>query len=167
MNFSSWLVGFFCLDVWALYTKPYSLLGCPGERSRVTHCAFCARQPSVETVGFPLFTAARCPNSLGCQSLPRIMRLSSNSAHEQPHICHQPSTQRHGITMTGGECRSIISPKSGRCSKPPNMRGRGLLVRWPWITVKNDRLFHISQISQISGRPIFLSLVAYSAGKDR
>lgn len=63
------------------------------------------------------------------------------------------------MTITGGECRSIISPKFGRCSKPPNVRGRGLLIRWLWITVKTDRLFHISQIPQLSHLPNYLPVI--------
>lgn len=50
-------------------------------------------------------------------------------------------------------------PKFGCYSKPPNMRGRGLLICWLWTTVKNDRLFHISQVSQISDRPHYLPVI--------
>ncbi|KAJ9481865.1 hypothetical protein VN97_g11595 [Penicillium thymicola] len=39
------------------------------------------------------------------------------------------------------------------------MRGRGLLMCWLWTTVKNDRLFHISQVSQISDRPHYLPVI--------
>ena len=55
--------------------------------------------------------------------------------------------------------RSVTYPKFGCYSKPPNMRGRGLLICWLWTTVKNDRLFHISQVSQISDRPHYLPVI--------
>lgn len=188
-DLNSWLVGFFYLGVWALYTKPYSLLGCPqwavrSDWLRVLCSANVTLPRSRSSLSvFPLFTAARCPtNSPWLSVFTQSTRESCAFPQIQPVISHITtiSQARNGMAWQWQWQWQVASvdqsqpPKFECYSKPPNMRGRGLLMCWLWTTVKNDRLFHISQVSQISDRPHYLpvifgpsciSCITYSPGK--
>lgn len=110
---------------------------------------------------------------LGCQSLLKQHRESCAFPQIRLMINYTTAISQAphdiGMAMTGGECRSIMSPKFGRWP------AHALAMK---ITVKYDRLFHLPYFSNLTtirstklstchiGR-ICLPFIAYSLGSDR
>lgn len=88
---------------------------------------------------------------LGCQSLLNQHENHVLFSQIRPVINHTTtiSQARNGMAWQWqvASVDQSHSPKFGCYSKPPNMRGRGLLMCWLWTTVKNYRLFRYSSIS--------------------
>jgi hypothetical protein len=138
-----------------------------GGQERLIACSVLGKRNvaalPVKSTVFPLFTAARCPViPLGCQSL-----LNQHANHAlflkfSQWSTIQPSLAKHAMAWHDNDRWRVDQshpPKFECYSKPPNTRGWGLLMCWLWTTIINDRLFHISQVSQMSDRPHYLPVI--------